>query len=119
MSKTPKAYPVGYKKPPASGQFKKGQSGNPSGKKKAKCFAQVLQDQLEEEIVVKTHGGMVKLAVKEVLIKKMIQRAMGGDVQCIKLILQHASQAEANDGKNGTLLSDHEIQQLKDLLNGS
>lgn len=27
-------YKVGYKKPPKSGQFKKGQSGNPRGRKK-------------------------------------------------------------------------------------
>lgn len=36
-----KLYEVGYKKPPVSGQFKKGVSGNPRGRKK-KCYLKQL-----------------------------------------------------------------------------
>jgi hypothetical protein len=119
MSKSPKAYPVGYKKPPASGQFKKGQSGNPSGKKKPKGLLQVLQDQLEAEIAIKANGGLEKRVVKELLITKVIKSALEGDIQFIKLIFQNAAQTDPNGGNHVAPLTDHEIQQLKDLLNAS
>lgn len=119
MSKPPKAYQVGYKKPPPSGQFKKGQSGNPSGKKKPRGLLQVLQDQLEAEIAVKANGGLEKRVVKELLITKVIKLALDGDIQFIKLIFQNAAQTDPNDGNHVSPLTDHEIQQLKDLLNAS
>jgi hypothetical protein len=43
MSKDETPYEVGYGKPPASGKFAKGQSGNPKGRSKgSKHFASVV-----------------------------------------------------------------------------
>lgn len=117
--KKPSTYKVGYGKPPASAQFKKGESGNPSGKKKPKSLVQVLQDQLDDEVTVKGPGKVEKRPVKDVLIARLIKRALDGDIQSMRLIIQNASRSDPANDKPASLLTDHEIQQLKDLLDGS
>lgn len=48
---------VGYKKPPKAHQFKPGQSGNPSGRRKAQpTFANDLADELRESITLHEKG---------------------------------------------------------------
>ena len=53
---------VGYKKPPKHSQFKKGQSGNPSGRKKKivpKSLYEAFAMQLNETKSIKTENGAV------------------------------------------------------------
>jgi hypothetical protein len=50
-------YEVGYGKPPKSGQFKKGISGNPSGRpKKPSDFLSVLMKELESKVTIHESG---------------------------------------------------------------
>lgn len=111
----PKTYAVGYGKPPASGQFKKGKSGNPSGKSKPKTLAAAMRAQLAKEVTTKGSDGLEKKAVAEVVVSKLIMKAIGGDVPSLKLVLHYGLQL-APESEQAPPLSDHEIQQLKDLL---
>lgn len=55
-----KLYEVGYKKPPVSGQFKKGQSGNPKGRKKKvipKTIMEALRLAFIKEIMITNEKG--------------------------------------------------------------
>jgi hypothetical protein len=50
----PEDYKVGYGKPPKSGQFKKGTSGNPSGRpKKPTDSVSVLMRELDSKFTIK------------------------------------------------------------------
>ncbi|WP_170482386.1 DUF5681 domain-containing protein [Ruegeria arenilitoris] len=82
-------YDVGYKKPPKHTQWSKGQSGNPTGKKKKE---QSLLDQLKElsakEIVVHQNGVAVTMTQGEAMLVAVFNKAMNGDLGSIKFISQ-------------------------------
>jgi hypothetical protein len=61
--KEAKSYDVGYGKPPVSGQFKKGQSGNAGGRprQKAQHRLDVLSSYLDEIITVTLDGKKVRM----------------------------------------------------------
>ena len=70
-------YDVGFGKPPKSGQFKKGTSGNPAGapsKRKRKPVDVVAI--LNESIEVKTSGGRKKMPAFEVGVRQLVQRGL-------------------------------------------
>jgi hypothetical protein len=92
---TDNPYEVGYKKPPAHGQFQPGQSGNPKGRKKgSKNFSAVLLDEMAETIKIAV-GGTEKVLTKcEVVVKAMINKAMNGDLKATKLLLGMTQVAE-------------------------
>ena len=77
-----KDYEVGYGKPPKATQFKKGQSGNPSGKPKAiKNFDTELGEELNEKVTVNENGKLKKYTKRRLLIKTLAAKALKGDVR--------------------------------------
>jgi len=82
---------VGYGRPPKKSQFKKGQSGNPSGRpKKAPVLADLLERQLAKELSVNGPDGPVKLTVFEVMIAAAAKKAVSGDVRSTKILIETA-----------------------------
>jgi hypothetical protein len=77
---------VGYGKPPARTRFQKGQSGNPSGKRKGSVN---VRNRLEKffgtPIVVTDAGRRRRLLPEEILMKKLVNEAAKGNVPAIKL----------------------------------
>ena len=78
---------VGYKKPPKSGRFRKGQSGNPRGRKRKvrpdfqnETLADVL-DRVGQEIV-RINGE--DMTLREVAIRSLYHKAAKGDVQATR-----------------------------------
>ena len=77
-------YEVGYRRPPKSGQFKKGQSGNPKGKPKGSLnFMTQLEKELNGSIVVTENGKKKKITKLEAIIKRMVNSAMNGEGKAI------------------------------------
>lgn len=92
MSKSSrKNYEVGYGRPPGNTQFKKGQSGNPNGRPKgAKSLSDYLMKALNELVTTNENGSRRKIPRRDALMKQLLNKALGGDIRCIKLILQLA-----------------------------
>lgn len=82
-----KDYMVGYGKPPKSGQFKPGQSGNPKGRPKgAKNFKTELEEELLEKIQIKEQGRFLKVSKQRAMLKAMTARAVQGDARAATVL---------------------------------
>lgn len=91
-------YEVGYGKPPKSRQFKKGESGNPSGssaaRRKAKPeFGNPFQEKLAAEVEIQEKGKTVSRTRKHLGVRRLIEAAANGDLRALRemLDLQKAS----------------------------
>jgi len=107
-------YDVGYGKPPESGKFKKGQSGNPSGKKKPPKFEDLLKLGLAKERWVTVGGKKVRMSTEAVIVEVLLQKAANGDLPSIKTALGYALQIPEETFSEA--ITDHQLAMLKDVL---
>ncbi len=88
---------VGYGRPPLATRFRPGTSGNPSGKRKAKPTLSQRLDRILAESVSVTDGGQSKRMTKEeVFLRQMVTRAIGGDRQFGRLLLDYLERRQEN-----------------------
>ena len=89
-------YLVGYKKPPLSGRFKKGQSGNKSGRPKRSrqniVLVTALQDALNEQVKITNNGRTRRVTKLEAAFKQLANKAAMGDARAITTILRMANE---------------------------
>ena len=91
--KTPPADPdrVGYAKPPKHTQFKKGQSGNPKGRRKAVTahmpVSRIIRHSLSEEVQGQVNGKTRKMTKLEAIIEVQSAKALKGDTRAAKLVI--------------------------------
>ncbi|MBO6946414.1 MAG: hypothetical protein JJ855_00430 [Rhodospirillales bacterium] len=85
-------YDIGYGKPPESGKFKPGQSGNPKGRpKSAKNLKTELEEELLERISIKEQGKVLKVSKQRAMLKALTARAMQGDPRAATVIVNMVS----------------------------
>ncbi len=88
-------YEVGYKKPPVATRFKKGGSGNPSGKRKEVAEdlnpGKVLQTIDNEELIVTIDGKRKRMRKGEIHFRQLFTKAIKGDLTGAKLIAKEAA----------------------------
>ncbi len=71
----------GYRKPPKSSQFKKGQSGNPKGRPTGRHRTLPYEKVLGQMITV-TEGGVERnITLEEALLQKLLQECAAGNVE--------------------------------------
>lgn len=80
-STKPESYEVGYGKPPKATRFRKGQSGNPRGRKRAsENFLAIFKRHAIRRVRIKASDGTSKtLSVAEAIITKNYQEALKQD----------------------------------------
>ena len=73
---------VGYRHPPVAHQFKKGQSGNPNGRRKGSVSAvSHVAQALNEFVVVQEKGERRSLSKLAVAAKQLVNKAVSGDLR--------------------------------------
>lgn len=86
----PDDYEVGFRKPPKHTQFKKGQSGNPSGKRKRdETVREMLRRLAGEEVVVQQYGAPVTMTRDEAMLTSVLMKAMKGDLGAARFVVDH------------------------------
>lgn len=100
---------VGYKKPPKSSQFKKGQSGNPKGRPKNSKNANKHAHDVFNEAVSFTENGEAKTTTRrELAVRTQADKALKGDHRAADRMFSmddayQARQAEqANEARTST-----------------
>jgi hypothetical protein len=73
---------VGYRRPPVAHQFKKGQSGNPKGRRKGSVSAvSHVANALNEFVVVQEKGERRSFSKLAVAAKQLVNKAVSGDLR--------------------------------------
>jgi hypothetical protein len=116
----PHGYKTGFGKPPVETRFKKGESGNPAGRRKgAKSFPSMFRQVMGEKVVIRTATGKPKTITKfQAAVTQVINKAAAGNLQAFKLalaIMQHVD-AEAGDTSETLLAGIDTKALLKDFL---
>ena len=96
----PGDYPVGYKRPPAAFRFKKGQSGNPKGRPKgAPTMAELFMREAALLVTIKSGDDVRQIQKREALVRRVIDKAIQGDLRAAGLVLARmfAAEAEASE----------------------
>ena len=101
-------YEVGYKKPPAKTKFKKGKSGNPSGRPKGSKnkngffpldkgtlfeFQKQIINAGYEEIQVVKDGAAISMSKMDALLAQLYNKAMNGNLGAAKILLQYTNKS--------------------------
>ena len=83
------AYEIGYRRPPASWRFKKGQSGNPKGRPKGSSnFLILLDHELGQSIVVNENGKKKTITRMQAMVKRMVADALQGNLKSLLALVE-------------------------------
>ena len=105
-------YKVGYRKPPKSGQFPKGRSGNPKGRPKgSKNIASMFRQITGQMITVKENGREKTMTRMEAVLHQMTNRAMSGDPRTMKELIHLSRIFEEAEVQEDAAAEPHERDQ--------
>ena len=101
-------YKVGYGKPPKNSHFKKGFSGNPSGRpKKPADFGSKLLRELDSKLIINENGKRKVITKSEGILKQLLNKSLSGHHPSTRLLiplyqqeLEKAAEQERNSPTN-------------------
>lgn len=111
-------YEVGYRKPPRSGQFKEGVSGNPSGRpKKASDLGSELVREAHAPLIINENGKRKVIKKYQGLAKQLFSKALSGNIPAARLLaalLQSALEKAAAEQQRALNLANRSLDELTD-----
>jgi hypothetical protein len=88
--------PVGFRRPPRSAQFRKGQSGNPGGRpRRGHELAALLLAELDKSARVTVDGKRRLVSKREQIAKQLVDRSADADLRATKLLVDLLHKIEA------------------------
>ncbi len=100
MTQTKRDYEIGYGKPPVGRGFKKGQSGNPSGRpaKSAKSGPPLLVRKFDEQVVVAETGRCQKTTRSEFVMVQLVDQPADAGLSATKILTDVLKEIEKKAG---------------------
>jgi hypothetical protein len=95
--------PVGYGKPPVHSRFRKGQSGNPTGKRRhgeAERVEALIRQEVYRLLTVREGDKVTKMPALQAVIRSQIAGALKGNVAAQRALLKLVQHLE--DAREGT-----------------
>ena len=90
-------YKVGPGRPPLRTRFRKGQSGNPGGRRK-KNMPALLADALNETISVTIDGEQRQITKREAVVHQLVNKSTTADLRATKMLFDMMKDAEQKAG---------------------
>ena len=106
---------IGFKKPPKAHSWKKGESGNPKGRKKGSRNKKTIIIRLMEGRLGRKIPDPKKLTAQEALLWKAIQKGLAGDARAMAFAFKRYDDATAS-GWAGPVITTEEDRQVYDAL---
>ena len=101
-------YKVGKGRPPKHTRYKKGQSGNPSGRKKLPDVAQAAARVLEQKISVTQDGVRKRMPGIDALLSKAFAKALTGDMRAAEFLIKIVANDNARRVDDGQEEAEHD-----------
>ena len=81
---------VGYCRPPKHTRWKKGQSGNPGGRKaQSKNLDTLMLQELEEKIALTEGGREKRITKRQAIAKRIINGALKGNIRLLEFLFKY------------------------------
>lgn len=95
-------YEVGYRKPPKASQFKKGQSGNPGGRKKGSLNLKTVYSEVYGEIIELTlNGEKRRVTGLAAMVIREFHLGLSGDGRVIGQVMNRFERFQATEPSEG------------------
>ena len=92
------SYAVGYRKPPAHSRFRKGRSGNPSGKGRAsenQRAKELIRQEVYRLLSVREGGKLRRIPALRAVVRRLVGTAAQGDIAAQRALLRNIQEIEA------------------------
>src|ERR1700730_13035603 len=97
MADSASDYQVGPGRPPLHTRFKKGESGNPGGRR-AKRLPALLAAALNETVVVTIDGRRRTITKREAIVTQMVDESASADLRATKMLIDMIKDVEHKAG---------------------
>src|SRR5438552_16265216 len=92
------SYAVGYRKPPAHSRFRKGRSGNPSGKGRAfenQRAKELIRQEVYRLLSVREGGKLKRIPALRAVVRRLVGTAALGDSAAQRALLRNIQAIDA------------------------
>jgi hypothetical protein len=118
-SSTQSDYDIGYCRPPKRSQFRPGQSGNPTGRRKAiPTIGARLRELVYSKVTVTEQGRTRRISRLDVMLRQLGNDAMRGDKRALKLLMEflHRYDAAVEETVHSEEMAPEDLEILSDYL---